>query len=138
MAKLMKLHVVVPTLFLFLVALLIGVAFAQQNAIKRTMLQRQEFPGSQYVTVTGIAEIAPAGMAARHTHPGIENGYILEGEGNLKVQGQPERMLKAGDSFQVANTVPHSLRNLSNDKPLKVISTWVVDKDKPLATPAPE
>jgi quercetin dioxygenase-like cupin family protein len=131
-------RVVVPTLFLLIVALLIGVAFAQQNAIKRTILEKQEFPGSQWVTVTGIAEIAPGGMAARHTHPGIENAYILDGEGSLKVMGQPERMLKAGDSFQIANTVPHSLRNLSSERPLKVISTWVVDKDKPLATPAPE
>ncbi len=138
MTKLSKLRVVVPTLFLFLVALLIGAAFAQQNAIKRTMLEKQQFPGSQWVTVTGIAEIAPGGMAARHTHPGIENAYILEGEGSLKVMGQPERMLKAGDSFQIADTVPHSLRNLSSEKPLRVISTWVVDKDKPLASPAPE
>jgi len=133
-----NLRVVVPTLFLVIVALLIGAAFAQQNAIKRTILEKQEFPGNQWATVTGIAEIAPGAMAARHTHPGIENAYILEGEASLKVQGQPERMLKAGDSFQIAFTVPHSLRNLNGDKPLKVISTWVVDKDKPLASPAPE
>jgi quercetin dioxygenase-like cupin family protein len=118
--------------------LLIGSAYAQQGGIKRTILEKQEFPGSQYATITGIAEVAPGATAARHTHPGIENGYLLEGEASLKIQGQPERVIKAGDSFQVAPMVPHSLRNLSNDKPLKLISTWVVEKDKPLATPAPE
>ena len=54
-----------------------GAAIAQQGGIKRTPLQKVEFPDG-YNTVTGIAEIQPGGSAGRHTHPGIETGYVLE------------------------------------------------------------
>jgi hypothetical protein len=51
-----------------------GAAFAQ--GIKRTPLQKAEFPDG-YNTVSGIAEIPAGGSAGRHTHPGIEMGYLL-------------------------------------------------------------
>jgi quercetin dioxygenase-like cupin family protein len=110
-------------------------AFAQ--GIKRTVLAKIEFP-DHYTTVTAIAEVAPGMTAARHTHPGIETAYILEGEGDLHVEGQPERRVKAGDSFQIVNAAPHDLRNVSSDKPLKVLSTYITERDKPLAIPAPK
>ena len=57
-------------------------AFAQQTGIKRTPLQKVEFPDG-YNTVTAIAEVPAGGAAGRHTHPGVETGYVLEGELNL-------------------------------------------------------
>lgn len=74
---------------------LVGAAFAQQGGIKRTPLQKTEFPDG-YVTVTGIAEIPGGGSAGRHTHPGIETGYVLEGETDLLVDGKEPLHLKAG------------------------------------------
>ena len=111
-------------------------AFAQQPGIKRTPLQKVEFPDG-FSTVTGIAEIPAGGSAGRHTHPGIEVGYVMEGEGDLIVEGQPDRHVKAGDSWQIAAGVPHDAK-VSGDKSLKVLAVYVVDKSKPLATPAPE
>jgi len=70
-------------------------AFAQQTGIKRTPLQKVEFPDG-YNTVTAIAEVPAGGAAGRHTHPGVETGYVLEGELNLLIDGQPEKTLKAG------------------------------------------
>jgi quercetin dioxygenase-like cupin family protein len=72
-----------------------GAAFAQ--GIKRTPLQKAEFPDG-YNTVSGIAEIPVGGSAGRHTHPGVEMGYLLEGEADLLVEGKPDQHLKAGDS----------------------------------------
>ncbi|MGH6742318.1 MAG: cupin domain-containing protein [Bradyrhizobium sp.] len=111
-------------------------ALAQQGGIKRTPLQKVEFPDG-YNTSAGTAEIAPGGSAGRHTHPGIEVGYVMEGEGDLIVEGQPVRHVKAGDSWQIAAGVPHDAK-VSGDKPLKVLAVYIVDKTKPLATPAPE
>jgi quercetin dioxygenase-like cupin family protein len=105
-------------------------ALAQQGGIKRTPLQKVEFPDG-FSTVTGIAEIPAGGSAGRHTH------YVMEGEGDLIVEGQPVRHVKAGDSWQIAAGVPHDAK-VSGDKPLKVLAVYVVDKSKPLATPAPE
>jgi quercetin dioxygenase-like cupin family protein len=112
-----------------------GVAIAQQAGIKRTPLQKVEFPEG-YNTVTGIAEIQPGGSAGRHTHPGIETGYVLEGEADLIIEGKPDLHLKAGDSYAIPAGAVHDAR-VHGDKPLKVLGVYVVDKTKPLASPAP-
>jgi quercetin dioxygenase-like cupin family protein len=112
-----------------------GLALAQQGGIKRTPLQKVEFPDG-YVTVTGIAEIPAGGSAGRHTHPGIESGYLLEGEAIMLIDGQPEQRLKAGDSYTIPAGVIHDAK-VHGDKSAKVLAVYVVDKTKPLATPAP-
>ncbi len=70
----------------------------QAQTIKRTPLQKFDVPGTNYETVIGIAEIVPNASIGRHTHPGMESGYVLEGEMVLMIQGQPDRALKAGES----------------------------------------
>jgi quercetin dioxygenase-like cupin family protein len=112
-----------------------GAAIAQQSGIKRTPLQKIEFPEG-YVTVTGIAEIQPGGTAGRHTHPGIETGYVLEGEADLIIYGKPDLHLKAGDSYSIPAGAVHDAK-VHGDKPLKVLGIYIVDKTKPLATPVP-
>ena len=111
-------------------------AEAQAAGLKRTVLQKTELPDTKYVTVLVSVEIDPGTVVARHTHPGVESAYVLEGEAELSVQGQPARKIKAGDWFQIAPETPHSARN--GDKPSRLLVTYVVDKDKPLASPAPE
>ncbi len=113
---------------------LAGAAVAQQGGIKRTPLQKVEFPDG-YVTVTGIAEIPGGGSAGRHTHPGIETGYVLEGELNLEIDGQPAKLLKPGDSYQIPAGAVHDAK-VHGDKSMKVLGVYVVDKTKPLASPA--
>jgi quercetin dioxygenase-like cupin family protein len=106
-----------------------------QQTIKRTPLQKFDVPGTAYETLIGIAEIVPNANVGRHTHFGIESGYMLEGETVLMVDGQPPRTLKAGDSYQVPAGAVHDAR--SGPQGGKVIATYVVEKGKPLATPAP-
>jgi quercetin dioxygenase-like cupin family protein len=113
----------------------IGGALAQQAAIKRTPLQKAEFPDG-FVSVSAIAEIPAGGAAGRHSHPGIELGYIVEGEADLILDGQPTQHLKAGESYQIPLGAIHDAK-VSGDKPLKVLTVYIVDKSKPLATPAP-
>ncbi len=112
-----------------------GAALAQQAGIKRTPLQKVEFPDG-YTTISGIAEIGAGGAAGRHTHPGIETGYILEGEADLIIEGKPDLHLKAGDSYSIPAGVVHDAK-VHGDKPLKVLAVYVVDKTRPLASPAP-
>src|SRR5450432_636632 len=112
-----------------------GAAIAQQASIKRTPLQKAEFPEG-FVTVSGIAEIPAGGTAGRHTHPGVEMGYLLEGEADLIIEGKPDQHLKAGDSYMIPAGTVHDAK-VHGDKPLKVLGVYVVDKTKPLASPAP-
>jgi len=109
---------------------------AVPGGVKRTILQKTELPDSKYVSLLVMAEIAPGVTVARHTHPGVESAYVLEGEGELLVHGQPTRQVKAADGFQIPPETPHAAR--TGEKPMKLAITYVVEKDKPLASPAPE
>ncbi len=55
----------------------------------------------------------------------------------LKVQGQPDRMLKAGDSFFNPRGAVHSLIAAPGGDGGTAVSTWIIDKGQPLATPVP-
>jgi quercetin dioxygenase-like cupin family protein len=109
-------------------------AVAQQSGIKRTPLQTVDFPAG-YNVVSVIAEI-PYGCAGRHTHPGVESTYVMEGEAIIKVAGQPDRTVKAGESFQIPPGVPHDAC-AAKGQSFKVLATYIVEKGKPAASPAP-
>jgi quercetin dioxygenase-like cupin family protein len=111
-----------------------SVAIAQQTGIKRTPLQKLDFPAG-YNTVTAIAEVPAGGAAGRHTHPGAETGYVLEGELELLIDGQPPMKIKAGESYQIPEGALHDAK--AGDKPFKVLGVYVVKAGEPLAKPAP-
>ena len=111
-----------------------GAALAQQSGIKRTPLQKVDFPAG-YNTVTAIAEIPAGGAAGRHTHPGAETGYVLEGELELIIDGKPPIKVKAGESYQIPEGAVHDAK--AGDKPFKVLGVYVVKAGEPLAKPAP-
>jgi quercetin dioxygenase-like cupin family protein len=103
--------------------------------IKRTPLQKVDIADTIYEVITGIADIAPDVNIGRHTHPGGETGYVIEGELTLLVDGKPPLVLKAGDSYQVPFGVVHDAR--SGKGATKVLAVYIVEKGKPLASPAP-
>ena len=119
-----------------------GVAQAQQlpaatqqtQTIKRTPLQKFDVPGTNYETVIGMAEIVPNVSIGRHTHPGPESGFMLQGEMTLMVEGQPPVVVKAGESYKVPPGAVHDAK--TGPAGAKVIATYVVEKGKPLASPA--
>jgi len=124
----------------------VGLASAQQPAgtgttpsmapIKRTLLQKVDVPGSNYETVTGIAEIDhPERQRGPPIRTGPETGYVLEGKLTLLVDGKPPQTLKPGDSYQVPPVTVHDAR--SGDKGAKIMAVYIVEKGKPLASPAP-
>ena len=91
-------------------------------------------PMPGYVTINMVIEIEPNVFVIRHTHPGIESTYVLEGSIELPIQGQLTRTFRPGDGFQVAPETPHGgVKN--GDKKTKVAVTYVVEKGKPLLTP---
>ncbi len=103
------------------------------SAIKRTPLQKVENFPPGYNIVTVVGEIAPGGSAGRHTHPGVDTGYVMEGEGTFSIEGMPDRVVKPGDSWAVPAGVVHDVK-VNGDKPLKYVGIYVVEKDKPMAS----
>ena len=118
-----------------------GAAFAQQQAapvtpspVKRTVVGKIEVPGSNYEAVTATVEIAPGFKAGRHLHPGVVFALVTEGEFWLALDGQPEKIYKAGEQL----TLP--LKGIHNEgavgsAPAKLIATYVVEKGQPLVIP---
>jgi quercetin dioxygenase-like cupin family protein len=111
-------------------------AGAQPSTVRKTTLQDQPFPPPKYHTVTVRTVVDAGGEVAPHTHPGLEMGYVLEGEAMLKVAGQPPRPLYGGDSFAIPAGTVHSLKN-AGPAALTVLSTYVVEQGQPIASPAP-
>jgi quercetin dioxygenase-like cupin family protein len=81
-------------------------------------------------------EIAPGATTGRHFHEGDEFATVIEGEVQINVQGQEPRIVKAGEAYHNHARVPHETKNLSS-APAKIVATFVVEKGKPLTTPAP-
>jgi quercetin dioxygenase-like cupin family protein len=104
------------------------------GGIQRTVLQRFDIEGGREV-VLGVAVIAPGVAAGRHSHPGIETGYLIEGSATIEIDGEPPRTLRTGDSFFIPAGRIHDARTLG-DSPARVLSTWILEKGRPFAIPA--
>jgi quercetin dioxygenase-like cupin family protein len=108
---------------------------AAQRAAKWKELQRHEIPGTALEGVTTIIEIPPGGISARHSHPGEDFGYLIEGTIVLQVDGKEPVTLKAGDVFETERGRVHNARNVGTTT-ARAVDTYVIDKGKPGVIPA--
>jgi hypothetical protein len=83
----------------------------------RKILSQMDGPMPGYMTLVAEVTIDPGTLVARHTHPGIESGYVVSGGLELPI-ATPHAGAKNGDTKTV------------------VVSTYIVEKGKPLASPA--
>lgn len=113
-----------------------GALMAQASGLTRTLVGRADVSVPGREAVIARVEVAPGAKAGRHTHPGDEISYVLEGEATLLVDGQAPRIVKAGESFVIPAGVVHDAHN-DGSAPIKLIGVYVVEKGKPLASPAP-
>ncbi|MGY2047485.1 cupin domain-containing protein [Methylobacterium sp. JK268] len=104
------------------------------TGLKRKLLSQVDGPAEGYVTILMEVEIDAGFLVARHTHPGIESTYVLEGELELPVEGQPTRTVKTGDAFQIPPHTPHAGGKAARATKLSI--TYVLEKGKPLSSPA--
>jgi quercetin dioxygenase-like cupin family protein len=112
-----------------------GAPPAATGGITRNTLSQMDGPMPGYVTINQEVTIEAGVVVGRHTHPGIESSYVLEGTIELPIDGQPTRQLKVGDGFQVPPGTPHA-GGKASDKKTRLAITYVVEKGKPLASPA--
>ena len=117
-------------------ALATSALLAQSSGLTRTLVTRADVSVPGREAVVARVEIAPGAYAGKHTHPGDEITYVLDGDAELLVQGQPPRIVKAGEAFVIPAGTVHDAHNAS-DKPIRLVGVYVVEKGKPLATPAP-
>jgi quercetin dioxygenase-like cupin family protein len=106
---------------------------AQQSGFKRVELQRHALGIPDREVVQVRAEFDPGASIGKHTHPGEEFGYLLEGTLEVEIAGKPNATVKAGETFFVPPETVHAAKNVGKG-PAKVLATYVVEKGKPLAT----
>src|SRR5882757_7523375 len=107
-----------------------GALYAQPTGLTRTVLTRADVSVPGREAVIARVEIAPGARAGRHTHPGDEISYVAEGEGEILIDGQPARKVKAGDGFVIPAGAKHDAHN-TGSIPLKLVAVYVVEKRKP-------
>ena len=105
------------------------------GGVTRKVLSQTDGPASGYETLLVEATIEAGVAVGRHTHPGVESAYVLEGGFELPIQGQATRTLKTGDAFQIPPDTPHAGGKAGTAKS-RILITYVVQKGKPLASPA--
>ena len=113
-----------------------GALMAQASGLTRTLVGRADVSVPGREAVVARVEVAPGAKAGRHTHPGDEISYVLEGEATLLIDGQAPRTVKAGESFVIPAGVVHDAHN-DGSTAIKLVGVYVVEKGKPLASPAP-
>lgn len=118
--------------FLFAVS---GAVLAQGAGIKRTVVTKSDVAAPGHEAVVARVELEPGAVAGRHTHPGDEISYVLEGEGELLIDGEDPRRVKAGEAFVIPAGKVHDARNVGGTV-MKLVGVYVVEKGKPLAMPA--
>ena len=99
----------------------------------RTGLQRQDLsiPGRE--VIQSRVDIDPDAPVVKHTHPGEEIIYVLDGSLEYQVEGQPTRTFHAGDALTVPAGAVHAVRNVGSGTG-SVLATDVVEKGKPPLT----
>ena len=106
-----------------------GAIVAQTSALTRTMVIKADVSVPGREAVVARVEIAPAGVAGWHTHPGDEISYIMDGEATLMMAGQPPRKVAAGEGFVIPAGVVHNARN-DGATAVKLVGVYVVEKGK--------
>jgi quercetin dioxygenase-like cupin family protein len=109
---------------------------AQAPGIQRTIVQRKDISAAGREAVVAKVEIAPGSYAGRHTHAGEEISYVMEGDLEVLIEGQPPLIVKTGEAFIIPAGAKHDAHN-AGTVPVKLAAVYVVEKGKPLATPAP-
>ena len=114
--------------------LVLHVTRAQEAGTRRIDLQRHDLsvPGREVIQT--IVELDPGVTSSRHTHPGEEIIYVLEGAPlEYEVDGKPPVTVKPGEVLFIPAGTIHAAKNLGNRKGAE-LATYIVEKGKPLLT----
>jgi quercetin dioxygenase-like cupin family protein len=116
--------------------LLLPTAQSQQTGVTRRHLQQHDLgvPGREVIQVR--VDLAPGTVFPRHSHPGEEIVYVIEGLLEYRIDGKDAVTLKAGDVLFIPAGTIHAVKNVGGGNAAE-LATYVVEKGKPLLAAAP-
>ena len=127
----MKTNRIVAAMVLVAAGVVESHALAQQVGARRTDLQRHDLSVAGREIIQTIVELDPGTTAPRHSHPGEEIIYVLEGTWEYTLEGQPPATVKAGGVLFIPAGTIHSARIVGAGRG-RELATYIVEKDKPL------
>jgi quercetin dioxygenase-like cupin family protein len=111
----------------------------QGGTVRLVIAQRMPQLDGKNLTST-LVEVSypPGGASQAHSHPCAVIAYVLEGEIESQVQGQPAAIYKAGQTFYEPPHGVHAIsRNASQTKPARLLAYFLCDQPGPLTVPPP-
>ena len=103
----------------------------QAPGLWRTDLQQQDLSVPGREMVQSRVDIGPEAPLVKHTHPGEEIIYVLEGTLEYYIEGKPPVIVKPGDVLFVPAGTIHSVKNIGSGNGAE-LATYIVEKGKPL------
>ena len=116
--------------------LALHLAQAQKPEIGRTELTHRDLGDSVREVIQTRVDFAPGATFPKHSHPGVEIAYVLEGSVEYELDGKPPVTLMAGTSLFIPAGTIHSARNVGSGNASE-LATYVVEKGRPLVVTAP-
>ena len=126
-------RIMVVAMLIVASGLALHVGQAQLVGSRRIDLQRHDLSVTGREVIQTIVELAPGTTAPRHTHPGEEVIYVLEGTWEYTLEGKPPVTLKAGEVLFIPAGTIHSAKNVGTGRAAE-LATYIVEKGKLLLT----
>ncbi len=101
----------------------------QAPGITRIDLQEHDLSVPGREVIQNRVQISAEAPLFKHFHFGEEIIYVLEGELEYQIEGEPPRIVKAGEALMVPPEAVHAVKGEGAE-----LATYVVEKGKPLIT----
>lgn len=101
------------------------------DGVTRKELQRFPAPAAGWEIVQTLVEIPEGKESGRHSHPGPEIGYIVQGDVEIDIDGQATLKLHSGDPFRIPPNTVHNARNVGTVR-TKMLSSYLIEAGKAL------
>jgi quercetin dioxygenase-like cupin family protein len=124
-------RIIVVTLLIVGIGLALDATQAQQPGIKRTDVQRHDLSLSGHEVIQVRVDFASGEAFGKHSHPGAEVAYVLEGTLEYHLEGEPPATLKTGEALFIPGGTIHAAKNVGSGNAAE-LATYIVEKGKPL------
>jgi len=124
-------HIIAVAILIAGIGLALQPTRAQQPGIKRTDLQRHDLSAPGREAIQARVEFDPGAEFGKHSHPGEEIIYVLEGSLEYQIEGKSPVTLKAGDVLFIPAGTIHAAKNVGSGNAAE-LATYIVEKGKPL------
>jgi quercetin dioxygenase-like cupin family protein len=104
---------------------------AQQPGITRSDVVRHDLGVAGREVIQVRVDFAQGVAFGRHSHPGAEVAYVLEGTLEYQLDGAPPVTLKTGEALFIPAGTIHAAKNVGSGNAAE-LATHIVEKAKPL------